>query len=370
MRRRYASASPIDPGASLNFASDNVVGVHPDILQAMVAANDGPQASYGADEFTAAATERLAEVFQTDLRAFCVATGTAANSLCLATMTPPFGGIICHAEAHIAVDECGAPELFTGGAKLIGLDQPAGKLTPEGITRRLAGFVRGEHDPRPAAVSITQATELGTAYDPAEVAAIAEVAHGNGMRLHVDGARFANALVGLGCTPAELTWQAGVDALSFGGTKNGAMALEVVVLFDEALADGFEHRRMKAAQLLSKGRYLGAQLGAYLHDDRWLDWARHANAMAARLAEGLEVIDGVRLPLPTQANEVFPIMPRSLVDHLHARGAHFYEWPGNGPGTDVVADEEAFVRFVCAFTTTPDDVDALLDDASAWSPTV
>lgn len=344
----------------MNFASDNVVGVHPDILAAMVAANEGSQASYGADEYTARATARLAEVFQTDLQAFPVLTGTAANSLCLATMTPSFGGVLCHADAHILVDECGAPELFTGGAKLIGLPEAGGKLTPEGVQHRLDGFVRGEHDPRPSAVSLTQATELGTVYSVEEITAMAEMARGNGMRVHMDGARFANALVSLGCTPAAMTWQAGVDALSFGGTKNGAMALEVVVLFDPALADGFAHRRMKAAQLLSKGRFLGAQLEAYLAQDRWLSTAAHANAMATRLAEGLAAIDGVRLPLPTQANEVFPIMPRALFEHLEAADVHFYEWPGVGPGTDTIGADEVFARFVCAFTTTPQAVDDLL----------
>lgn len=344
----------------MNFASDNVVGVHPRILQALIDANEGPQAAYGDDDHTARATAMLAEVFDTELEAFLVMTGTAANSLCLAAMAPPYGAVLCHVDAHVMVDECGAPEFFTGGAKLIGLDQPGGKLTPNGIERRLAEFIRGEHDPIPAAVTITQATELGTVYTPGEIAAIAEVAHANGMRVHMDGARFANALVNLGCTPAEITWQAGVDALSFGGTKNGAMILEAATLFDPTLADGFARRRMKAGQLLSKGRYLGAQLAAYLADDLWLDTAAHANAMAARLAEGLAGVAKIRLPLPTQANEVFAIMPRSLFDRLTHHDVAFYEWPGTGPGTDLVASDEVFARFVCAFTTTADAVDQLI----------
>lgn len=344
----------------MNFASDNVVGVHPRILQAVVDANGGPQESYGADEYTTRGIQRLQRVFDTDLHAFLVTTGTAANSLCLATMTPPFGAVLCHVDAHVMVDECGAPELFTGGAKLIGIDQPGGKLTPAGIQHRLDSFVRGEHDPRPSAISITQATELGTVYTPAEIAALADLAHANNMRLHMDGARFANALVSLDCTPAEMTWQAGVDALSFGGTKNGAMVLEVVTLFDDALADGFAHRRMKAAQLLSKGRYLGAQLEAYLSDDLWLETARHANGMATRLANGLAANPKLRLPLPTQANEVFAIMPRALFGRLQDTGVHFYEWPGAGPGTDTIEPDEVFARFVCAFTTTEDGVDRLV----------
>lgn len=344
----------------MNFASDNVVGVHPRILQALVDANDGAQDSYGADDYTAHATQRLQEVFETDLQAFLVTTGTAANSLCLATITPPFGAVLCHVDAHIMVDECGAPEFFTGGAKLIGIDQPGGKLTPAAVQRVLDGFVRGEHDPLPAAISIAQASELGTVYTPSEIAALADIAHRNDMRLHMDGARFANALVSLGCSPAEMTWQAGVDALSFGGTKNGAMILEAVTLFAPDLADGFARRRMKAGQLLSKGRYLGAQLQAYLADDLWLDTARQANDMAARLARGLATNAKIRLPLPTHANEVFAIMPRSLFDRLQHTGVHFYEWPGAGPGTDTIGSDEIFARFVCAFTTTTEGVDRLV----------
>ncbi|MGI9016310.1 MAG: threonine aldolase family protein [Euzebya sp.] len=350
----------------MNFASDNVVGVHPRIMDAIAAANTGAQASYGADDHTARGVAELARVFDTDLHAYLVLTGTAANSLCLSTMTPPFGAVLCHAEAHIMVDECGAPELFTGGAKLMGLHEPGGKITPAGVQRCLDGFIRGEHDPRPAALSITQASELGTIYSLQEIRDLADLVHSNGMRLHMDGARFANALVALDCTPAQMTWQAGVDALSFGGTKNGAMALEVVMLFTSELADGFDHRRMRAAQLLSKGRYLGAQLEAYLAQDLWLDTARHANAMARKLAEGLAAIPHIAMPLPTQANEVFPVMPQALFDHLQAAGAEFFEWPGEGPGEEPLERNDVLARFVCAFTTTPQDVEAMLAAISDW----
>ncbi|MEE8600380.1 threonine aldolase family protein [Euzebya tangerina] len=345
----------------MNFASDNIVGVHPAILQALIDANAGPQAAYGEDEHTGQAVADLSAVFETDLEAFLVTTGTAANSLSLAAMAPPFGAVFCHEDAHIAVDECGAPEFFTGGAKLFGLPGPTGKITPETVTATLDGFVKGVHDPMPAAISITQATELGTLYTPAEIRALADLAHAHDMGLHMDGARFANALVSLGCSAAEMTWQAGVDILSFGGTKNGAMTLEVVTIFDPQLATDFNYRRMKAGQLLSKGRYLGAQLTAYLADDLWLANARHANAMATRLANGLAETEGVRLPLPTPANEVFPIMPRSVMERLHQSGAAFYEWPGNGPGTDSIGPDEAFVRLVCSFTTTTDEVDTFLE---------
>jgi threonine aldolase len=295
-------------------------------------------------------------VFERDLRAFLVVTGTAANSLALSAMAPPYGAVLCHADAHIMVDECGAPELFTGGAKLIGLDEPGGKITAGAIERKLDGFIRGVHDARPAAISITQASEAGTVYTPAEIEAISEVARRRGLRLHMDGARFANALVSLGRTPAELTWKAGVDALSFGATKNGAMALEAVVFFDVALAEDFGHRRMRAAQLLSKGRFLGAQMLAYLDDDLWLDNARHANAMAQRLAKGM-ASSRARLLLPCEANEVFAIMPRTLHEQLAAAGVVYRQWPGG----DHVGPDEILARFVTSYLTKPEDIDRLVE---------
>ena len=351
----------------MNFASDNVHGVHPAIMQALADANTGTQGSYSADQFTARAERQLCEIFEREVDSYLVLTGTAANSLCLSAMVPPYGGVLCHSEAHIMVDEAGAPELFTGGAKLIGIPDPAGKITPASITRVLDGFIRGEHDPKPKAVSITQATELGTVYTLDEIKAIADLAHHRGVRLHMDGARFSNALVSLGCSPAEMTWKAGVDALSFGATKNGAMMLEAVIFFDRTLSEDFVHRRMRAAQLLSKGRYLGAQMNAYLQDDLWLNNARQANDIAAYLAGELDKTGKLRLPLPVQANEVFPIMPRALHDHLQAAGAVFHEWPGVGPGTEDVPDGDIFVRFVCSYMTTKDQCDALVAEVNKWN---
>lgn len=351
----------------MNFASDNVYGVHPAIMDAIIAANKGTQGSYGGDDFTRRAEQQLAEVFECGLDAFLVLTGTAANSLCLSAMVPPYGAVICHGDAHILVDECGAPELFSGGAKLIGINDPSGKLQPASVAKLLDGFIRGEHDPKPAAVSITQASELGTVYTPDEIAGIARLAKSRRLRLHMDGARFCNALVSLGCTPAEMTWKAGVDALSFGCTKNGGMMLEAVVFFDRSLAADFSHRRMRAAQLLSKGRFLGAQMNAYLDNDLWLKNARQANEVAAYLADGLKKTGKLRLPLPTQANEVFPIMPRALHDHLQAAGAVFYEWPGAGPGVDDIGEDEMFVRFVCSFLTSRADCDGLVSEVKKWN---
>ncbi|MGI9514049.1 MAG: threonine aldolase family protein [Anderseniella sp.] len=354
----------------MNFGSDNVYGVHPAIMDAIVAANSGTQASYGSDDYTRRAQDQLSELFECELDAFLVLTGTAANSLCLSAMTPPYGAIICHGDAHILVDECGAPELFTGGAKLIGVNDPQGKLQLASIEKVLNGFARGEHDPKPAAVSLTQASELGTVYSVGEIAAIGELARSRAMKLHMDGARFANALVSLGCTPAEMTWKAGVDAVSFGCTKNGAMLLEAVVFFDKALAADFSHRRMRAAQLLSKGRFLGAQMNTYLDNDLWLDNARHANDMATYLKGILEATGKMRIPLPVQANEVFPIMPRELFEMLLSKGIVTYQWPGEGPGNDTVATAEVFARFVCSFLTSKADCDAVVSEVEKWNGAV
>ncbi len=351
----------------MNFASDNQYGVHPAIMAALEEANYGTASSYGGDDWTAKAEAALCEVFERDVKSFLVVTGTAANALSLSAITPPYGAIFAHAEAHSNIDECGAPELLTGGAKIIGLDTPGGKITPDAIDVRLKSFIRGVHDPKPSAVTITQASELGTVYSPAEIAAIAELSRRHGMRLHMDGARFANALVASGVSPAGLTWKAGVDVLSFGATKNGAMALEAVIFFDPGLAEDFGWRRMRSAQLLSKSRYLGAQMLAYLKDDLWLMNARHANAMAARLAAGLIALPQVRLPEKPQANEVFCIMPVALQQHLEAAGAIFHEWPAGGPETRDMASDETFARFVLSYATAPEDVDKLLATAAAWA---
>jgi threonine aldolase len=350
----------------MNFASDNVYGVHPRILAALSEANTGTAPSYGGDDHTRRAEEKLKAIFGCEVRAFLVTSGTAANGLALSAITPGFGAIICHAEAHINVDECNSPELFTGGAKLIGLHGAAGKITPALIEKTLKGFIRGEHDPKPKGVSLTNATELGTVYSPAEVSAISAVIRPRGMKLHMDGARFANAVAGLGCSPAELTWKAGVDALSFGATKNGAMMLEAVIFFDLALAEDFAYRRMRGGQLLSKGRYLGAQMVAYLDNDLWLENARRANALAWKLGQGLAAISGIRIPNPVQANEVFAVMPRRLFDGLQAQGVKFYDWMPDSLG-DAIAEDEIFARFVLSFATPEEDVEAFLRLASRLS---
>ncbi len=341
----------------MNFGSDNQYGVDQRIMAAMVEANARlTDVSYCHDDGAKEAEARLSEVFEKPVRAFLVTNGTSANSLALAAMCPPHGGIFCHEAAHINTDECNAPELFTGGAKLITLRGDGAKISAETIANKLKHFVHGEHGAKPSAISITNATELGNIYRPAEIAAISAVAKSNKLRLHMDGARFANALVSAKCTPAELTWKSGVDALSFGGTKNGGMILEAVVFFDHALAEDFLWRRKRVGQLMSKGRFLSAQMNAYLDPAVWLANATRANALATTLADGLRQSNTVRISQPVEANEVFAFMPRALHEALEAKGAHFYEWPD-----DACAEGETHVRFVLSFATPEEHVRQFLE---------
>jgi threonine aldolase len=336
----------------MDFRSDNVAGAAPQILEAVIAANHGTASSYGADEISARVEAKLCEIFEREVRAFPVATGTAANALSLAVMTPPYGAILCHDEAHIHFDECGAPEMFTGGAKLVPLPGASGKLTPDTVRGLLENTLTGDaHRVQPSALSITQATEAGTCYSPAEVGALTEVARSRGMKVQMDGARFANAVAHLGQSPAEITWRAGVDVLAFGATKNGAIGAEMVVFFDTTLAETFGFRRKRAGHLFSKMRFVSAQLDAYLAEDRWLAFARHANAMATRIAQGVQRIPGVRLLHAVEANEVFAVLPLAVISGLRHAGFDFYDWTDAGPGA---------VRLVLAFNADPADVDAFI----------
>jgi threonine aldolase len=340
----------------MNFASDNVYGVDPRIMQAMVDANTRlTGVSYCHDDDAKRVDERLSEIFEKDVKAFLVMNGTGANSLALSAMCPPFGGVLCHEGGHINADECNAPELFTGGAKLVTMAGAGNKLTPATLKARMSQFMHGEHGAKLSALSLTNATELGTVYSVTEIKAITELVKPKGMKVHLDGARFANALVSLGCTPAEMTWKAGVDVLSFGGTKNGGMMLEAVVFFDTTLAEDFLYRRKRAGQLLSKGRFLSSQMLAYLRDDVWLPNAKRANAMAQILAKGIQQSNRARLSNPVEANEVFAILPRTVFDAMLAAGAHFYEWPMDG-----LADDEVHCRFVLSFATPEAHVEQFL----------
>jgi threonine aldolase len=338
----------------LNFSSDNASGIAPRILRAVTEANDGPAMAYGGDDWTRACERAFAEVFECELACFPLATGTAANALALASLVPPYGAILCHRDAHIAVDECGAPEFHTGGAKLLLLEGEHAKLSTATLEAALARAAFGvEHHVQPAAVSLTQATEAGTVYRPAEIAELAAVAHRHHCQVHMDGARLANGLAFLNASPADLTWRAGVDVLSFGATKNGAMAAEAVLFFHPDQAAEFRYRRKRAGHLFSKMRFLAAQLVAYLADGAWLADARHANAQAQRLAQGLAALPGSRLAHPTEANEVFVELPERTIGELQRQKVGFHRWQGR------------IVRLVTAFDTDPAAVDCLLAIAAA-----
>ncbi|MBK1664587.1 low specificity L-threonine aldolase [Rhodospirillum rubrum] len=343
----------------VNLCSDNVAGALPAVLDALVEAGRGAAMPYGADPWSARLDTLVAEIFERPAMVFPVATGTAANSLALACLTPPWGAVYCHDEAHVMVDECGAPEFFTGGAKLIGIGGRDSRIDPQALRATIAlaaGSDHPVHVARPSAVTITTVSEGGTLYAPAEVAAIADVCRTFSLGLHMDGARFAGTLAALGCSPADLTWKAGVDILSLGATKGGALAAEAVVVFDPALAEPLAYRRKKSGHLVSKMRFLSAQLVAWLSEGRWLSAARHANGLAQRLGAGLDTVPGAKLVTPVEANMAFVAFDQPLSDGLRGRGHAFYPWPAHGPQA---------VRLVTSFETTDEDVEAFLADARA-----
>lgn len=310
------------------FLSDNTASAAPQVLEAVLAANHGPARAYGNDEWTHRLEAAFAELFEHELSVFPVATGTAANSLALATLVPPYGAVFAHDGAHVLRDECGAPTFMSGGAHLQAVAGPAGKLTPDGLAAALRANPPSVHTVQPRALSLSQATECGTSYRPAELAALAALAHERGLAVHVDGARLANAVAFLGHSPAEVTWKAGVDVLSFGATKNGALGAEAVVFFDPARAADFELRRKRAGHLFSKMRYVSAQLLAYLQDGLWLRNAARANGFARRLGAAA----GPLLMYPVEANEVFVAAGAARLGRLRAAGFEFHDWGAEGSG--------------------------------------
>lgn len=318
------------------FLSDNAAPVHPLVWEAMRAA-DAADAPYDNDALSQRLDEAFSAVFGREVAALWVATGTAANCLALATMVPPHGGVVCHREAHIEVDECGAPTFYSGGAKLMPLPGRGAKIDTAALKARIAGIRQDVHQVQPAAVSITNATEYGLAWRPQEIGEISEIAKRKGLKLHMDGARFANAVAFLGCAPADVTWRAGVDALSFGFTKNGAMMAEAIVFFGGSGGAGVRELKKRGGHLLSKGRFVAAQIRAMLKDDLWLANARAANAGAAKLAAAC----GSRLLYPVEANELFVRLTADEAARLRSAGFDFYDW-GEGAARLVVSwDQDA-----------------------------
>lgn len=335
---------------TIQFGSDNYAGICPEALEAMLAANHGHQIAYGHDPHTHEACDAVREIFQTDCEVFFLFTGTAANCLALASICQPHHAAIAHHLGHTYEDECNGPEFFTGGARLLLVEGQNGKLSPDAVETR-ARARTDLHFARTRAVTFAQATEVGTVYTPAELHALAEVAHRSGLKIHMDGARLANAIATLGVAPPEITSRAGIDVLSFGLTKTGLAMGEAVVFFDRSLAGEFEYRAKQAGQLASKMRFITAPWAAMLRTGAWLHHAAHANAMAQKLEHALRTIPGIEILFPVQANAVFAAIPAAAAKNLRARGWHFHDYP-----------RARGYRFMCAWDTRPEDISALTND--------
>jgi threonine aldolase len=350
------AAPPLD---RQHFASDNYAGMCPNAARwFMQAQTSGHEPAYGEDRWTQQVSEQLRELFQTDCDIYFVFNGTAANSLALASLCQSYHSVICSPVAHVETDECGGPEFFSNGSKLLVAESEStaarlGKLTPDAV-EALVTKRRDIHYPKPKVVTLTQATELGTVYSVEEIRAIAAIAKRRHLKVHMDGARFANAVAALGCHPSDITWRAGVDVLCFGGTKNGLPVGEAVVFFDRALSEDFAYRVKQAGQLASKMRFISAPWLGLLENDTWLANARHANAMAARLHAAIRDVPGVEVLHAPQANAVFARLPAAAATALRARGWRFYEFIAGGG-----------CRFMCSWDTEPASVDAFAADIRA-----
>ena len=334
----------------VKFASDNVAGACPEVLDAILKANDGDRAPYGDDEISKNLQDKFSEIFEKEVIVFPTSSGTAANALALSTMTPSFGNIYCHKLSHINVDECGAPEFYTGGAKLVNLNGVNGKITAEELNKSISG--KGVvHHTQPSSVSITQLCETGETYELNEIKKISEIAHNHKLNMHMDGARFANALVSLDCSPAEMTWKSGIDVLSFGATKNGCLAAEAIIFFKPELVGNLPFLMKRAGHLLSKMSFVSAQLDAYITNEVWLRNAKHANAMGKKLSQGLDQHKNIELAYPTDANEIFVKMPKDIIDQLNSEGYTINddEWDGKA------------VRLVTAWNTNLSDIETFLN---------
>ena len=333
----------------IDYRSDNTGRAAPEILEALIRANHDTALGYGADDWTATLQRRFSELFETAVRVFPVATGTAANALSLAAASPSWGIVYCSEAAHINTSEANAAGFFGGGLKLVPVAGEYGRISAERLADTLAAIAPGQlHRGQPAAVNLTQASDLGTVYSLAEIRAVAEAARSRGLKLHMDGARFANALARLGCSPAEASWRCGIDIMSFGATKNGGALCDAIVVFAPELADGLAVQLRRAGQVWSKMRFASAQLLAYVENGLWLDMARASNAIAARIAAGLAGIPGVRLLAPVEVNEIFLELPGAVMDALEADGFGFYR------------RSKTLARFVCRFDTTEVEADALI----------
>ncbi len=346
----------------MNFASDNWAGVHPKIAHHLSEEAEGIAAAYGDSKLDKRIEHTFNQLFERDVAVFFVATGTAANSLALASVNRPGGVSFCHREAHMIEDECGAPEFFTHGARLVPVDGENGKIDAEKLKSEIGRFPpEFIHAGQPMAISITQATEIGTVYQVKDIEAISAIAKSYGLPLHMDGARFTNALVTLNRTPAEMTWKAGIDIVSFGATKNGCWCAEALVFMDPNMAKDLPFIRKRAAQLFSKTRFIACQFEAYFNNDLWIDMAGHANTMAKRLVDGIAVSSNARLAWHVETNEVFCILDRSTATRLKQQGALFHEWNPPHAKQNKIADNEVLIRLVTSFSTEANQVDRFIE---------
>lgn len=350
------------------FGSDNQAGASDQVLEAITAAYSGSaQDAYGSDSYTEAGAAAICEAFDTDAKVFFVSSGTAANMLALSAMVEPWDGIVCHHQAHILLDESTGPAMFSGGAGLLAVPDRTVRLTPaqlDDMMKRLPSDV--PHNVRPRAFSVTQANECGQVYSVDEVSALNEMAKSHGLRTHMDGARFANAVAALGVEPSQLTWKAGVDVLCLGASKNGAVAAEAIVFFDQSLAKDFEYRMKRTGHLTSKARLYGAQFSAWLANDHWLDLAEHANTKAEELRRAIVALDGLRLAWDCQSNESFVIFDKALFSRLLEAGVSMYDWYLNAmPADEGIGDDEQLARMVTSFATTTEDIEAFVQATSA-----
>ncbi|MCP4070148.1 MAG: low specificity L-threonine aldolase [Hyphomicrobiales bacterium] len=347
----------------MNFASDNWSGVAFQINDSLVSNANGSAAAYGDSELDEKVKAKFCEIFEKDVAVFFVGTGSIANSLSMAAWSKPGGISLCHREAHMIEDECGAPELYSGGGRLVGVDGNFGKMDLEDLKAKLSRFDPNfVHYGQATAISITQATEAGTVYSLEEIQTISKIAKANSLPMHMDGSRFANALVNLDVSPAQMTWKSGIDILSFGGTKNGCWCAEAIVMFDPSMADQMAYAHKRAGQLYSKSRFIAAQYDAYFKDDLWLDLAGHANNMADRLREGISISPNARLGWPTQSNEVFCILPRNKAKLLQDKGAKFYQWHVPVAMKDKPQTDEELYRFVTSFATRVEEIDQVVGE--------
>jgi len=344
------------------FTSDNWAGAHPSIAASLTAHSTGFAPAYGTSDLDRKVEQRFNDVFEREVAVFFVGTGTAANSLALSAVNRPGGVSFCHSEAHVIADECGAPEFFSHGSRLVPVDGLEGKMDPANLEAQIARFPAGfVHAGQPMAITLTQATESGTVYTADEIRAISKIAKNHELPLHMDGARFANALVALDLTPAQMTADLGVDIVSFGGTKNGCWCAEALVFLDPAMAKQAPFIRKRAAHLFSKSRFIAAQFDAYFENGLWLDIARHANDMSARLQSGISASSKARLAWQSPANETFPIISKALAKQLTDKGAMFYEWTAPRSAAHLVGADETMLRLVTSFATTRENVDQFID---------